>query len=62
MKMQDARGNWRGSPIPATCPRCDGPMKIKTIVPTIRDRTVDDIVYACPCCGVETRRSVQRVE
>jgi RNase P subunit RPR2 len=46
----------------AMCPRCDAPMKIKTIIPTMFTQTVDEIVYVCVSCGDEAKRSVRRSE
>jgi len=57
---QDAFPKLGGSPMPVTCSRCDGYMKIKMIIPTLLAQTVDDIVYVCPSCGIETKKTVQR--
>jgi len=42
------------------CDRCDTPMKIKTIVPTMFAHAIDDIVYRCPACGIESVKSFKR--
>jgi predicted amidophosphoribosyltransferase len=41
--------------MPAICVRCDAPMKIRTIIPTQCAQPLDDIVYACPSCGIKTK-------
>jgi hypothetical protein len=46
----------------ATCLRCEAPMRIKTIVPTLSAHSVDDIVYLCPGCGIETNQTVRRAD
>ncbi len=52
-----------GSEAPETlpivrCPGCREPMDAKAIVPATEE--LDDIVYVCPRCGVETKRAVKR--
>jgi hypothetical protein len=42
------------------CAHCDIPMKIKTITPTMFAQTVDEIVYCCPACEAETKKSIKR--
>ena len=39
------------------CWRCDAPMKIKTIAPSILSSSLDEIVYSCPACHIERKRS-----
>jgi predicted amidophosphoribosyltransferase len=55
VKPEDALLQLRGSYMPAMCVRCDAPMKIRTIIATQCAQPVDDIVYACPSCGIKTK-------
>jgi hypothetical protein len=41
---------------PPLCLRCDGPMKIKTITPTIFTATIDEVVFRCSDCEIETTK------
>jgi hypothetical protein len=45
-----------------TCWRCDGPMTIKTIEPSMLFAPLDDIVYRCPACRLEKKQSVMRAD
>jgi len=36
--------------IPEICWRCDAPMKIKTIMPSMTFPLLDEVVYGCPAC------------
>jgi endogenous inhibitor of DNA gyrase (YacG/DUF329 family) len=52
-----------GSEAPETlpivhCPGCQEPMDAKAIAPATEE--LDDIVYRCPKCGAETKRTVKR--
>jgi endogenous inhibitor of DNA gyrase (YacG/DUF329 family) len=54
-----------GSQAPETlpivhCPGCQEPMDAKAIAPATEE--LDDIVYRCPRCGAETRRTVKRAK
>jgi hypothetical protein len=40
------------------CPSCGEPMKAKGIEPATE--ALDDIVFVCPRCGTETKRTVKR--
>jgi hypothetical protein len=54
---------WQKSPssiMPVICWRCDAPMRIKTIAPTISSAPLDEIVYLCSACNLERKRIVQR--
>ncbi len=42
------------------CPRCDAPMRIKTITPTMFTEAVDEIEFRCLICEAETQKSVRR--
>jgi len=46
----------------AICPRCDAPMKIETIEPAITFTAIDEVVYKCPACKIETNQTVMRNE
>jgi phage FluMu protein Com len=46
----------------AICPRCDAPMKIKTIEAAMTFTAVDEVVYRCPACKIETNQTVMRDE
>ena len=40
------------------CPGCDEPMKPTDATPVTRQ--LDDVIYVCPKCGTETRRTLKR--
>ena len=40
------------------CPGCGEPMDPNGIVPVTRE--LDDVSYACPKCGAETKRTIKR--
>ena len=40
------------------CWRCDAPMKIKTIAPSMLSASLDEFVYRCPACHMERKRNV----
>jgi hypothetical protein len=44
------------------CWRCDAPMKIKTVAPSILSSSLDEIVYSCPACDIERKRNVMRAD
>jgi hypothetical protein len=44
------------------CWRCDAPMKIKTLAPSMLSSSVDEIVYSCPCCHSERKRNVMKAD
>jgi hypothetical protein len=58
MKIQDGLPKRTGVPQPVMCVRCDAPMQIRTIIPTMFANETDNIVYGCPSCGAETARTV----
>jgi hypothetical protein len=58
--MNDALLDRRASYTPQICLRCDAPMRIKTIVPTMFVHSIDDVVYVCPSCGIEYKRIIRR--
>jgi hypothetical protein len=41
------------------CWCCDAPVRVKTIEPAMSAHS-DEIVYGCPSCGDEIRRTVMR--
>jgi transposase-like protein len=43
-----------------SCPRCDAPMKIKTIEPSMVSPGLDEIIYRCPSCTDERKQTVMR--
>jgi hypothetical protein len=45
--------------MPPLCVRCDTPMKIKTITPTMFTTTIDEVVFRCPDCE-QTTKSIMR--
>src|SRR5271154_4764154 len=61
MSLQDERQKTSGSYMPLVCWRCDAPMKIKTIEPAMAGR-YDEIVYKCPTCDIERKRTAVRVD
>jgi hypothetical protein len=44
------------------CWRCDGPMMVKTIEPSMLSDSLDDIVYRCPACRLERKQSGMRAD
>jgi RNase P subunit RPR2 len=44
----------------AICWCCDAPMRIKTIEPAMMLGSFDEIVFDCPSCGDEIKRTVMR--
>jgi hypothetical protein len=44
------------------CWRCDAPMKIKTIAPSMQASSLDEIVYSCPACHIEIKRNVMKAD
>jgi hypothetical protein len=42
------------------CWCCDAPMVVRTIVPATLFPSFDEIVYGCPSCGDEIKRTVMR--
>lgn len=42
------------------CLRCDAPMKIKMITPTMTSLSLDEVVYRCPACNDEIEQIVLR--
>jgi hypothetical protein len=45
-----------------SCLRCDAPMTIKTIEPSMLAPSLDEIVYRCPACQLERKQSVMRAD
>ncbi len=41
---------------------CDAPMRVKTIEPAMSAASFDEIVYGCPSCGDELKRTVMRAD
>ena len=62
MKTQDTFPTCHSASSAPMCVRCDAPMKIKTIAPTMFAHSVDDIVYVCRSCGIESKRAVHGAE
>jgi len=46
--------------MPVICWRCDAPMKIRTIMPTLTSEPHDEIVYGCPACHLQRKQIVLR--
>jgi hypothetical protein len=42
------------------CDRCDIPMKLTSIVPTMFPQALDEVLYRCPICQAETKRTFKR--
>ena len=65
MSLQDDRRNepqkMRDFHMPVFCLRCDTPMRIKTITPAMQSALHDEIVYGCPACKIERKRTVLKV-
>jgi hypothetical protein len=59
MSLQDERQKTSDSYVPLFCWRCDAPMKIKTVEPA-KAGPYDEIVYKCPTCRIERKRTALR--
>jgi RNase P subunit RPR2 len=44
------------------CWCCDAPMTAETIEPAMMAPSFDEIVYRCPSCGDEIKRTVMRAD
>jgi hypothetical protein len=44
------------------CWCCDAPMRVKTIGPAMSAPSFDEVVYGCPSCGDEIKRTVMRAD
>jgi hypothetical protein len=42
------------------CWCCDAPMVVRTIAAAMLSPSLDEIVYGCPSCGDEIKRTVMR--
>jgi hypothetical protein len=60
MSLQDVRQKMNDSHMPLFCWHCDAPMKIKTIEPAMAG-PYDELVYKCPTCHTERKRTTPRV-
>jgi hypothetical protein len=61
MSLQGERQNTSERYVPLSCWHCDAPMKIKTIEPGMAAH-YDEIVYKCPTCRSERKRTVLMVD
>ena len=61
MSLPDERQTTRNIYMPVICWRCDAPMKVKTVIPTMTSISLDEIVYSCPACHDERKLTVLRV-
>ena len=60
MSLQNELQKARPFHVPLICCRCDAPMKIKTITPTMTSPSLDEVVYRCPACNDEIEQTVLR--
>lgn len=58
MSLLNERQKMRPIFMPVICPRCDAPMKIKKATPVIATPSLDEVVYSCPGCHDESKRTV----
>ena len=58
VSLQYQRQKLRDFYIPEICWRCDAPMKIKTIRPSMTFPLLDEVVYRCPACHIERKQTV----
>jgi hypothetical protein len=58
MSIQIERQNTHAFLASVSCLRCDAPMTIKTIEPSMSAPSHDEIVYRCPACQLERKQSV----
>lgn len=45
-----------------SCWRCDGPMTIKSIEPSMLAPSLDEIVYRCLACQIERKQCAMRAD
>jgi hypothetical protein len=57
MWLLNERQKQRDFYMPVICWRCDAPMRIKTIAPTMSSAPLDGIVYVCPGCRLERQQT-----
>jgi hypothetical protein len=57
MWLLNERQKPRDFYMPVICWRCDAPMRIKTIAPTMSSAPLDGIVYVCPACRLERQQT-----
>jgi hypothetical protein len=62
MSLVSERQKTHDSLMPVICWRCDAPMKIKTIAPAMLSSSLDEVVYSCPACRDERKRTVMRAD
>jgi len=60
MSLPDERQTTRNTYMPVICWRCDAPMQVKTVIPTMTSTPLDEIVYSCPACHDERKQTVLR--
>lgn len=60
MSLQGERQKTHDLSMHVSCWRCDAPMKIKTIEPSMLSPGLDEIVYGCPACSEERKQTVMR--
>jgi hypothetical protein len=60
MLPQVERQKPHNSLVSVSCWRCDAPMTIKTIEPSMLGASLDEVVYSCPACHLERKRIVVR--
>ena len=60
MSLVSERQKTHESLVPVICWRCDAPMKIKSITPATLSSSLDEVVYSCPACHDERKRTVMR--
>jgi len=61
MSLQGERQKASDHYVPLSCWHCDAPMKIKTIE-SATAVPYDEIVYQCPTCHTERKRTVLRAD
>jgi hypothetical protein len=54
MRTQEALRTCLGIPVPPLCLRCAAPMKIKTITLNNFTTTIDEVLFRCLDCLIET--------
>jgi hypothetical protein len=62
MSLQDERQKARDFFMPVICWRCDTPKKIQTIAPAMLSPSLDEVVYSCPACHIERKRTVMSAD
>ena len=62
MSIQAERQKTHATIMSVSCWRCEAPMTIKTIEPSMLAASLDDIVYQCPVCHLERKQPAMKAD